>query len=182
MVRQCLWTESVLALVSLHTVPHNTRWSSGRKELAAVEWQIIGIHLPSWEWAQDGQVTAPGCPISWALPFLLTLGLPLKKSPVGNFGCQALCVSVEGVMFSCTQTMAGWKQAGSWPWTAGFESFSTQTLFTLSSKEKKKSYKEKTNLHRSTDLVTVGTSETSALWPGVAGTTSPQMGQEWQKP
>lgn len=103
------WMESVLVPVNLLTGSHNTRCSSGSStEKNWQQWsdkQLESTFIPGNE--QCGQVTAgpqttnraPGCPISPALPLLLTLGLTLEKSLMGNSGCQPHCVSVKGVIF-----------------------------------------------------------------------------------
>lgn len=124
--------ESVLAPVDLCTVPHNTRSSSAAQQKrtgsSAVtnNWNSPSFLGMDMVLAGHSKATnpAPGCPIALALTFLLT-GTDFEEVSHGNFGCQPCCVSVKGVLFLCTQTMAGWKQAGIWVWTTGFASFNT---------------------------------------------------------
>lgn len=116
--------ESVLVLVNPHTASHNTRCSSGSStEKNWQQWsdkQLEFTFIPGNEHSmgrsQQGHKPSSWCAISPALPFLLTSGLTLEKSLLGNFGCQPHCVSVKGVIFFCTQTMESQEQAGIWAW------------------------------------------------------------------
>lgn len=119
---------------------------------------------------------APGCTISLALPFLLTLGLTLKKS----LSRETLAVNQVAFLWKkCySSALRPWQarnRLGAGCGQLDLNPPAYRYLFINFSKitPHKKIWPTRKR-ETSVDTVTVDTSETSSVWPRVNGTASPQ--------